>query len=69
MDIFYEAGEAIGNVGRRLLRRKRRSQAEEALERWSARVPLPKISPTQEDRLTAEDEVIDVSYRVIQDDE
>ena len=69
MDIFYEAGEAIGNVGRRLLRRKRRSQAEEVLERWSARVPLPKIAPTKEDRLTAEDEVIDVSYRVIQDDE
>jgi predicted nucleic acid-binding protein len=68
MDILYEAGEAIGNVGRKVLRRKRRAQAEEALERWSARMPIPKISP-KKDQTVAAGNVIDATYRILKNDQ
>lgn len=44
MEILYEAGEAIGNIGRRVFRRKRARVAQETLERWLERVPLPSSS-------------------------
>ena len=65
MDRLHEAGAAIGNVGRRVLRRKRKAQVDAVLERWSTRVPLPQVSLTTADRCTAEDEVIDGSYRIL----
>jgi predicted nucleic acid-binding protein len=68
MDILYEAGEAIGNVGRRVLRRKHRAQAEEALERWSARMPMPKISP-KKDQTVAAGNIIDATYRILKNDQ
>ena len=69
MDILYEAGEAIGNVGRKLFRGKRARQAEEALERWSQQVPLPQIAPTRGGRIRAQDDIIDVDYRILQEEQ
>ena len=68
MDILYETGEAISNIGREVLQRKRRAQAEEALERWSARMPIPKISP-RKDQTVAAGNVIDVTYRILRNDQ
>lgn len=65
MDILYEAGEAIGNVGRKLFRGKRARQADEALARWTQQVPMPHIPPTRGGRSRAQDEAIDVSYRIL----
>ena len=66
MDVFYEAGEAIGNVGRRLFRRRRARQAEEALTRWSQQVSKPQISSTPGVRIKASEEVIDVEFRILE---
>jgi hypothetical protein len=68
MDMLHEAGAAIGNVGRRILRRKRRALIDEVLERWSTRAPLPQVSLTTADQRPAEDEVIDASYRILDED-
>ena len=69
--LLHEAGEAIGNVGRRLLRRRhRRHDAEEALERWRERVPAPIISTHGKARCSFDGTVIDAtSWRVINDEE
>ena len=68
MDILYETGEAISNIGREVLQRKRRAQAEEALERWSARMPIPKIS-LRKDQTVAAGNVIDATYRILRNDQ
>jgi hypothetical protein len=70
--VFCEAGEAIGNVGRRLLRRRRTRalEAEQALQRWLRAVPAPVIPPTREAKpAPKEGPVIEGTYRVIHDDE
>ncbi len=64
MDILHEASDAIGNVGRKVLRRKRRAQAEEALERWSARIPVPQVSARKKS-VVLEEDVIDGTYRTL----
>lgn len=67
--LFHEAGEAIGNVGRRVFRkRNRRREAEEALERWSKLVPLPVIPPTRQGQSPVDDDVIDTTWHVIHQD-
>lgn len=63
--VFRAAGEAIGNVGRRLWRRRfRRRYTEEALQRWMERVPVPSV-PLDGVRTEADNQVIDASYRVL----
>jgi hypothetical protein len=69
MEILHEAGEAIGNIGRRVFRRKRARVAQETLERWLERVPLPQLQPQQGGRTPPEEDAIDVSYRVIDPDQ
>ena len=67
-DVFHEAGEAIGNVGRRLLkRRNKRGEAEQALRRWLKVVPAPVIPPTRQAQSQPEDDVIEGVCRVIDD--
>lgn len=72
-NVLCEAGEAIGNVGRRLLRRRRRTralEAEQALQRWLRAVPAPVIPPTREAKpAPKEGPVIEGTYRVIHNDE
>jgi hypothetical protein len=69
-DALYEFGEAIGNVGRRLLRRRsKRGEAEQALRRWLKIVPAPVIPPTRPAQRRAEGEVIDVTWRVVEAEE
>ena len=65
MDILYDAGEAIGNVGRRLFRGRRARQSEEVLARWSQQVPIPHISPSQRERIHLQEDAIDVDYRIL----
>lgn len=67
--ILYEAGEAIGNVQRRWFRRRKRFDVQQALARWAERVPLPQIPPTREANPSRNGEVIDVTYRIIDDKE
>jgi hypothetical protein len=69
MGILSEAGEAIGNVGRRLFRRKRTRQAEEAVQRWMERVPAPHLQESSGQRGRPDEGVIDGTCRVIEDDE
>lgn len=66
--IFREAGEAIGNIGRKVFRRRKTRQAEEAIERWSKLLPLPTLSMDGQGCDSA-CEVIDASYRVVTNDE
>ena len=68
MDIVHGAGEAIGNVGRKLFRGRRARQAEEALIRWSQQVPKPQISFTPGIPIKASEEVIDVEFRILEDE-
>ena len=68
MDILFEAGEAIGNVGRRLFRGKRARQAEEALEHWSQQVPTPHILASRGERIPTREDAIDVEYRILDQD-
>lgn len=67
--VLYEAGEAIGNIGKRVFRRKRARVAQETLERWLERVPLPQLQPQQGARTPPEEDAIDVSYRVVDPDQ
>jgi len=67
---LQEAGEAIGNVGKKVFRRRsRRREAEEALERWLKLIPAPVIPPTQGEPSSADTNVIDTTWRVIDNDE
>ena len=69
-----EAGEAIGNIGKRVFKRRtRRRDAEDAVERWLKRIPSP-IVPQEAAQSTgaegaggtaADDDVIDAVFRVI----
>jgi hypothetical protein len=68
MEILQETGEAIGNVGRRVFRRRRRDVGEQALARWMAQVPLPQVSRTGAPRVAPDEDVIDVTYQVIDDE-
>ena len=68
MDILFEAGEAIGNAGRRLFRGKRARQAAEALAHWSQQVPTPHIPANRGERIPAQEEAIDVEYRILDQD-
>ena len=68
MDIVYEAGEAIGNAGRRLFRGKRVRQAEEVLAHWSQQVSTPHIPAKRGERIPAQEEAIDVEYRILDQD-
>jgi hypothetical protein len=67
--VFYEVGEAIGNVGRKLLRRRRKQVDKEVLQHWMERVPLPTLQRPEGERDGGKIEVIDASYRVIRDQE
>jgi hypothetical protein len=42
---------------------------QQALARWAERVPLPQIPPTREANPSRNGEVIDVTYRIIDDKE
>jgi hypothetical protein len=65
---LYEAGEAIGNVGRRVLRRRNRGrEAEQALQRWLRIVPAPVIPPTRQGQSQPDEDVIDAVYRIVDD--
>jgi hypothetical protein len=67
-DALYEFGEAIGNVGRRVLRRRNRGrEAEQALQRWLKLVPAPVIPPTRPGQSQADENVIDAVYRIVDD--
>lgn len=67
--VLQEAGEAIGNIGRRWRRRlHRRQEAEESLQRWLERIPVPKI-PLDPAKARAQEDVIDVEYRIIDSEE
>ncbi len=62
--------EAIGNVGRRLFKRKPKGHsAEQALQRWLKQVPLPEFRFDQAATEPAPDRIIDVTYRVLDSDE
>jgi len=63
--IFREAGEAIGNIGRRVFRRRKARQAEETVQRWLDKVPLPQLAPKKGEPTPPEEDVIDVKYRVL----
>jgi hypothetical protein len=65
MEVFREAGEAIGNVGRRVFRRRKARQAEETVQRWLERVPLPQLAARKGEPTPPEEDVIDVKYRVL----
>ena len=65
MSIFREAGEAIGNVGRRVFRRGKARQADETVQRWLDKVPLPQLAPKKGESMPPEEDVIDVQYRVL----
>jgi hypothetical protein len=66
--VLQEAGEAIGNVGRRVFRRRRRDVGEQALARWMAQVPLPQVSRSEAPRTTPDEGVIEATYQVIDDE-
>ena len=63
--ILREAGEAIGNVGRRVFRRRKVRQAEETVQRWLDKVPLPQLAPKKGDSTLPEEDVIDVKYYLL----
>lgn len=63
--IFREAGEAIGNVGRRVFRRRKARQAEETVQRWLERVPLPQLAPKNGAPKPPEEDYIDVKYYLL----
>lgn len=69
MDIINQAGEAIGKVGRRLSRRRREREVRDTLARWSARVPVPTITRHSNPRSRPRDEVIDVEFRICDDEQ
>jgi hypothetical protein len=60
-----EAGEAIGNVGRRVFRRRKARQAEETIQRWLEKVPLPQLAPKKGESTPPEEDVIDVKYYLL----
>jgi hypothetical protein len=70
-NVFCEAGEAIGNVQRRVFGFRRRGrEAEAALRRWLDQVPAPVISPSpQRVRHAAEGQIVETTWRVIEDGE
>jgi len=63
--ILREAGEAIGNVGRRVFRRRKARQAEEVVQRWLERVPLPQLASEKGESTPPEEDVIDVKYYLL----
>jgi hypothetical protein len=63
--ILREAGEAIGNVGRRVFRRRKARQAEETIQRWLEKVPLPQLAPKKGESTPPEEDVIDVKYYLL----
>jgi hypothetical protein len=68
-DALYEFGEAIGNVGRRVLRRRNRGrEAEQSLQRWLKVVPAPVIPPTRPGQSQPDEDVIDAVYRIVDDE-
>ena len=67
---LHTAGEAIGNVGRWLSRRRRRRHdAEQTLQRWMRAVPLPIVPLTSGAKQRPEEDVIEGSWRVVEDDD
>lgn len=65
-NVLQEAGEAIGGVGRRLFRRRKRARyAEETLRRWLDRIAVPEIPPASRGSRQAPDEVVETTWRVI----
>jgi hypothetical protein len=70
-NVLREAGEAIGNVvpGRRFFRRRKRFDVQQALARWAARVPVPRIPLTKDASAPPEGEVIDGTCTVIDENE
>jgi len=67
---LHAAGEAIGNVGRFLSRRRRRRHdAEQTLQRWMRAVPLPTVSLTSAGKQRPEEDVIEGSWRVLEEDD
>lgn len=65
-NVFSEAGEAIGNVKRRLFpKRRRRNEADAALARWLRVVPAPVIPPQRQAQRSPEGVVIEGTCRVI----
>ena len=69
MDMFHEAGVAIGNVGKRVFLKKRRAQAEETLAHWLGVVPVPTVTVGTGPKVNPEADVIEGSWRVVDDEE
>ena len=67
--VFFEVGAAIGNIGRRLLNRRRPRYSEEAVERWLRTLPLPEIPFDELDGEETESATIDGTFRVLEDNE
>ena len=66
-NVFVEIGEAIGNVGRKALRRKLSNPqlVDEAFRRRLERAPEVEIPLTSGPVVEPDDDVIDVEYRVL----
>ncbi len=64
--MFEEAGEAIGNIGRRLFRRKKAREIQDALDRWGERLRTLHLDLRQgANRTTPDGVIIDGSCRHI----
>ena len=68
-NVLHEAGAAIGNIGRRLLNRRRPRYSEEALARWLRTLPMPDIPFDELDEDDTERATIDGTFRVLEENE
>ena len=67
---LFEAGDVIGNIGRRLTKKgRRRQQTEESVQRWLSAIPLPDLSPIGPYDAEREACTIDGTYRVLEDED
>jgi hypothetical protein len=68
--VFCEAGEAIGNVARRLNPVSRRRRLDkDLLAKWRGRMPRPVLDLSDIGRPGFDGDVIDATYRVIEDED
>jgi len=70
-NVFVEIGEAIGNVGRKAFRRRTSNPelVDEAFRRRLRRATPVEVPLAPDPMAEPDDEVIDVEYRVLDDEE
>jgi hypothetical protein len=69
-NVFAEIGEAIGDVGKRLFRRRSQAEALDEAFRRHLQDPLPLHLPDKAERPAKPDEsVIEGTYRIIEKEE